>query len=106
MRFAKKNLNINDLFKENANFGYLKLLLAWFWPVMIPIAMSKALNKCICPSSELIESDWQKILNNTDILEKNTVFGCFGLFLACYWQYTVPVWLQSSCKLYIHFSFY
>ena len=36
-----------------ANLGY-------FWPVMNPVSVSKALNVYICPSSDLIESEWQE----------------------------------------------
>ena len=39
-----KKINDNiDVFEENANFGYLRLFLACFWPGMTPISMSKAL---------------------------------------------------------------
>ena len=31
---GKKILNNNDYFAKNANFGYFRLFLACFWPVM------------------------------------------------------------------------
>ena len=43
----EKILNNNDQIKENANFGYYRLFLACFWPVMTPVSVPKALNECI-----------------------------------------------------------
>ena len=40
----EKILNNNDQVKENANFGYFRLILACFWPVMTPISVARALN--------------------------------------------------------------
>ena len=40
----EKILNNNDQIKENANFGYFRLFLACFWPVMTPVSVAKALN--------------------------------------------------------------
>ena len=54
---GKKILNNNDLFDENANFGYFWSFLACFWPVMTPVSVSKALNENICPDIDWIELD-------------------------------------------------
>ena len=59
---SEKVLKNNDLIDENSNFGHFRLFLACFWPVMNPISVSKALNEYICPSSDLIESEWQENL--------------------------------------------
>ena len=59
---GEKILNNNDLSDENADFGHFGPFLACFWPVITPVAVFKALNEYICPSFDLIESDWQENL--------------------------------------------
>ena len=43
----EKILNNNDKIKESANFSYLRLFLACFWPGITLVSVPKALNECI-----------------------------------------------------------
>ena len=51
---GKKILNNNDLFDENADFGYFSLFLACFWPITTRVSVSKALKEYHRPSSNWI----------------------------------------------------
>ena len=54
---------VSGLVNVHVDFDHFSLFLAWFWTVMTPVSVSKALDEYVFPSSDLIDWDWLKNKN-------------------------------------------
>ena len=97
---GKKNLNNNDFLSENADFSHFSPFLAWFWPDMAPVSVSKALNENICSRYDWIELYWQKNSNNNDFSDEIADFDHFNPILACFWPVMAPVSISKALNEY------
>ena len=99
---GKKILNSNDLLNENADLGYFRPFWACFWPVIVPISVSKARKDYVWLNSDRMKYDWPKNFKQLWYSWKKYCFwrfwAIFSLFLAIYTLHTATrfLWIVYS----------